>query len=269
MLFGDASRRGVPFAKDPAVVRFGGRYLLYFSQPPYLPSLKPEGAGDGWSIGIAQSSDLTHWEKIGEIVPEEGAEYERNGLCAPGVVRRDGQVHLFYQTYGNGARDAICHASSDDGIVFTRSARNPVFRPTGDWNSGRAIDADVIFHQDRWLLFCATRDPDSRIQMVLGAEAETFPDVWRQLSAEGPALRPELDWEQDCIEAPALCERDGRLYLFYAGAYNNAPQQIGCAVSTDAGLTWQRLFVDRPFLPNGAPGDWNSSRVRPPIRVHR
>lgn len=34
MMFGDTSRTGTPFSKDPHVVRFGGRYLMYFSIPP-------------------------------------------------------------------------------------------------------------------------------------------------------------------------------------------------------------------------------------------
>ena len=45
--------------------------------------------------------------------------------------------------------------------------------------------------------------------------------------------------------------------MFYAGAYNNAPQQIGVAVSSD-GVNWERLFAE-PFLANGAPGKWNAS----------
>ena len=39
--------------------------------------------------------------------------------------------------------------------------------------------------------------------------------------------------------------------------YNNQPQQIGCAVSTD-GISWKRLF-DQPLIANGAPGSWNES----------
>ena len=70
----------------------------------------------GWAIGIARSSDLDSWEKIGEILPEQ--EPERNGLCAPGAIVLDGRVHLFYQTYGNGPKDAICHAVSEDGLAF-------------------------------------------------------------------------------------------------------------------------------------------------------
>ena len=45
--------------------------------------------------------------------------------------------------------------------------------------------------------------------------------------------------------------------MFYAGAYNNEPQQIGVAVSDD-GIAWTRLW-DEPLLPNGAPGSWNES----------
>jgi beta-1,2-mannobiose phosphorylase / 1,2-beta-oligomannan phosphorylase len=45
--------------------------------------------------------------------------------------------------------------------------------------------------------------------------------------------------------------------MFYGGAYNNAPQQVGLARSTD-GVRWERVG-DGPFLPNGAPGTWNSS----------
>jgi hypothetical protein len=45
--------------------------------------------------------------------------------------------------------------------------------------------------------------------------------------------------------------------MFYAGGYNNEPQQIGCAVSTD-GVSWTRLS-QHPLLPNGGDGEWNSS----------
>ena len=61
-----------------------------------------------------------------------------------GAIVLEGKVHLFYQTYGNGKQDAICHAWSTDGLNFTRNPANPIFRPTGEWNCGRAIDADVI-----------------------------------------------------------------------------------------------------------------------------
>jgi hypothetical protein len=70
-------------------------------------------------------------------------------------------------------------------------------------------------------------------------------------------LKPELPWEGECIEAASVIRRNGKLYMFYAGGYNNWPQQIGVAESKD-GIHWTRLS-DQPFLANGKPGEWNSS----------
>ena len=123
MKYADTEKLGRPFSKDPSVVKFGGRYLLYFSLPAAAA-----GKG-GWTIGIAESHDLTHWQKVGELLPAQ--DVDQKGLCAPGALVIDGTVHLFYQSYGGGPKDAICHAWSRDGVHFERDPSNPVFRPTG------------------------------------------------------------------------------------------------------------------------------------------
>jgi beta-1,2-mannobiose phosphorylase / 1,2-beta-oligomannan phosphorylase len=246
---------GSLWAKDPSVIRLGDRYLMYMT-------LQPETAGtdEGLSVGIAESADLRTWELVGRLHP--GGDYDARGLAAPGAVVIDDVVHLFYQSYGTGPRDAICYARSTDGVTFQRDDANPVFRPQGSWNCGRAIDADVVVDGDRLLLAYATRDPEMKVQLLGVAEAPLDsgfgPDAWRDLSLDAPALAPELDWELDCIEAPAFVRDDrGGLAMFYAGGYNNDPQQIGWATSED-GVTWTR-GDDRPFLTHGAPGTWNSS----------
>ncbi|MCA9837612.1 MAG: family 43 glycosylhydrolase [Trueperaceae bacterium] len=259
MMFADESR-GRPFSKDPAVVEFEGQYLMYYSLPPYGDGRE----ADGWRIGIASSPNLDDWQKIGELPPLSPC--DKNGLCAPGAVVLDGKVHLFYQTYGNGPKDAICHATSEDGIHFLPNSSNPIFSPTGDWTSGRAIDADVIVHEEKLFLYFSTRDPDMRIQMPGVATALLASGFqksdWTQ-QGDGPLLYPELPWEGECIEASALCKHNGKLYMFYGGAYNNKPQQIGCAVSED-GLSWKRV-ADKPIVPNGKVGDWNSSESGHPF----
>jgi len=254
MFYGDTSRLGRPLAKDPSVVRFRGRYLMYHSIPP----AKNDPKRSGWGVAIAESTDLTHWERVRELLPEQ--ECENKGLAAPEAIVLEGKVHLFYQTYGNGPRDAICHATSEDGVHFERDASNPIFRPHGDWTVGRAIDAEVFPHGDRLLLYFATRDPSMKIQMqgVAGAplESDYSRDTWTQL-CEASILEPELPWETRCVEAATLCKHNGWLYMFYAGGYNNDPQQVGCAVSRD-GVQWHRLS-GKPLLPNGPSGSWNSS----------
>ena len=253
MMYADTVRAGVPYAKDPHVIRLDGRYLMYYSEPP-----RPQVEGDGWAIAIAESRDLTDWKRVGEILP--GAAYESKGLCAPCALVRNDTVHIFYQTYGNGPKDAICHAWSVDGLHFTRDASNPIFSPEGDWNNGRAIDAEVALWNGEYYLYFASRTPDGvkQIPGVAKAPGDTdfSRDSWTQ-ACDASILYPQLPWEGECIEAPSVIGRGRWLYMFYAGAYNNRPQQVGIARSAD-GVTWERLS-DVPFLPVGKAGEWNSS----------
>ena len=109
-------------------------------------------------------------------------------------------------------------------------------------------------------LYFATRDEDFRIQMLGAASAPADSAFHREDFREEAAatiLKPELAWEQLCIEAPATIVWEGRVWMFYGGAYNCSPQQIGLAVSDD-GVRFTRVS-NEPFLTNGKPGDWNAS----------
>ena len=138
---------GRPFAKDPDVVRFQGRYLMYYSL---------NRRDLGFAVGIAQSTDLTNWQKVGEILPSAG--YEKRGLAAPCAIVLNGQVHLFYQTYGNGRKDAICHAVSDDGLHIQRNPSNPVFSPTGASSRARSPPYSG-FRRPARMMRCAAPGP--------------------------------------------------------------------------------------------------------------
>ena len=166
-----------PFAKDPAVIRLGKRYFLYYSV--YF--------GDTLGIGIAFSEDMERWQEYGRFPITQ--ECESTGVGAPGAIVRDGKVHLFYQTYGTWEKDAVCHAWSADGLHFEKDESNPVFRPTADWCCGRAIDADVCRFKDRYYLYFATRDHEMRIQK-LGA-------AWTPLTSDFS----RDSWTQACRHA--------------------------------------------------------------------
>ncbi len=239
------------FAKDPAVIKYNGMYYLYYT---VLYTVDPKKHG----VGIAHSSDMENWEHDG-FVPET-QECEKNGICAPAAIVLDGKVHLFYQTYGNGEKDAICHAVSVDGINFTKDETNPVCHPENTWCCGRAIDADVCVFDGKLLLYYATRDHNYEIQKIGVAAAPVNSSFSRNDFVHlhsASVLLPEYKWEGKCIEAPATLVRDGKIYMFYGGSYNCTPQQIGCAVSSD-GVLFKRLF-EKPFITNGEKGAWNES----------
>ena len=241
------------FAKDPAVIELDGYYYMYHS------TMKDKMLG----IGVARSVDGDSFELIARFPLTQ--ECEKNGVGAPGAIVIDGTIHLFYQTYGNGKLDAICHATSCDGVNFDKDETNPIFAPREpymampEWSCGRAIDADVCIFDGKLFLYWATRDREFKRQIV-GVAAARLDSGFGRGSFEGYpdiVLEPTLPWEKDCIEAPAAMVRDGKVYLFYAGAYNCAPQRVGCAVSSD-GYHFERLFVEDALLKEGAPGEWNS-----------
>lgn len=252
MMYTDSSR-GRNIAKDPAVIKFKGKYFMYYSMMPVVG--KPDS---GWGIGIATSNDLESWDKITDL--DQVGETEETGICAPAALVYEEKVHLFYQTYGRFERDAIHHAYSEDGIHLIRNETNPIVRAQGEWNNGRAIDADVVIFQNELFLYFATRDPEGKIQMQgvskCSLDGRFEREGWHQC-CESSILKPELEWEQECIEGAATIVRYGKVYMFYAGAYNNCPQQIGVAVSED-GVRFTRLG-EEPFLKNGEAGSWNAS----------
>lgn len=252
MYFTERNGSREAYSKDPAVVKFRGRYFLYFS------SYYADGGIERLGIGIAESTDLEHWTCKGHIPYTQ--ECEKNGIGAPAAIELGGKLHLFYQSYGNWEHDAICHAVSNDGITFEKDETNPVFRPSNDWCVGRAIDADIVPFDGKLYLYFATRDHAMKIQKLGVAYAELDSDFsrksWTQAAAQS-VLAPEYPWEGMCIEAPATIVHDGKVYLFYGGGYNCSPQQIGVAVSED-GVRFRKLF-DRPFIAAGETGSWNSS----------
>lgn len=238
------------FAKDPAVVKYKGKYYLYFS---CIPAQNKASLG----VGIAVSYNMRDWEMAGEL--QHTQDCEMNGIGAPAAIVLDGKIHLFYQTYNNGAKDAICHAVSDDGVSFVKDDSNPVYHPSDDWCCGRAIDADVCVFENKLMMYIATRDHEFKRQMLGCASAPLNSDFsrgsWTQ-SVSASVLKPELDWEGDCIEAPAAITDRGKVYMFYGGNYNCHPQQIGCAVSEN-GVDFTRIS-DIPFMKPGKDGDFNS-----------
>jgi hypothetical protein len=87
MMYADSSRTGKPFSKNPFVIQFKGRYLMYSSVLPVKGSQSRE-------IEITESFDLIHWKNVGFLNIQEP--YEKNGISAPCALVIKGKVHVFY-----------------------------------------------------------------------------------------------------------------------------------------------------------------------------
>ena len=261
MLHGDSSRTVLPFSKDPTVIRKGNEYMMYYSIKSYEKTVSPEPAHNGWDTGIARSTDLVNWTRVCDLDLRDSKGNKIYGAVAPCVKVIDGQIHMFYQRMWEKANNNnIWHATSEDGITFTNTCDTPVFVPETSWSINRSIDAEVYRVKDKMILMFATRDETKTYQLLGMAEApygsDYGPDKWTLLSTEGPFLKPDMDWEMSCIEAPTVIKHKGVWYMFYAGAYNHEKQQIGLATSTD-GINFTRIAPDGLLFTHGEEGTWN------------
>ena len=266
MLYGDSVRTGIPFSKDPTVIRKGRVYYMYYSVPAFSPDRKPaapEYLENGYNTAIARSTDRVHWERVGYLDLRDTHGQRIWGAIAPCVKRFGGKIHLFYQRmWAEAGNNNIWHAVSKDGITFINTCDEPIFIPQTDWSINRSIDAEVYRVGKKLILLFATRDKEARIQMLGMAEApyrsDYGPDKWTLLSTDGPLLKPDYPWEMSCIEAPTVIRHKGVWYMFYAGAYNHEHQQIGLATSTD-GIRFTRIAPDGLLYTSGKEGSWNAA----------
>jgi hypothetical protein len=113
----------------PAVVRVGGRYLLYYA-----------AAG---GIGLATSADSHAFTKVAGPVlapaPAGGAGGWEQGAtpASPGVVQlADGSFRMFYEVALGPGATAIGEASSADGSSWTRLGTGPALAPVGAGDAG-------------------------------------------------------------------------------------------------------------------------------------
>jgi hypothetical protein len=118
---------------DPSVVRVGGTYYLYYTRA---------GAGVRDEIALATSQDGVRWERRGIVLrPGSPGEWDSLLVGRPSVLHEGGRFRMWY----DGRKDLppgplaeglptsadshrfVGHATSEDGVVWTKHGDNPVF----------------------------------------------------------------------------------------------------------------------------------------------
>lgn len=100
------------------LIHWGGQYHLFYQKNP---------SGPYWGHihwGHMTSPDLYRWTEVRvALAPEPGP--DSDGCWSGSVIDHNGKLCILY-TGGDGHRSAICYASSDEGVHFTKHPRNPV-----------------------------------------------------------------------------------------------------------------------------------------------
>ena len=211
---------------DPDVLKVGDVYYAYATN------------GNRVNIQVARSTDLVHWEVLGDALPElpVWAVQKFGSVWAPEVFNpREGQYVMYFTArfaIGFDGTQCIGLAASDDPAgPFISSNPEPFICQT---DQGGSIDPSMFVDEDgqRYVLWkndgnCCGYKVWLYIQEV-SADGLTLRGEPRQL------LSVDQRWEGNLVEAPTLWRQDGKYYLLYsANAYNDRRYATGYAVAED------------------------------------
>jgi formylglycine-generating enzyme required for sulfatase activity len=147
---------------DPCVIQVGeNRFHLYYC----AGGKKTINGKDVWEFKnyVATSADGINWKKIQKPVLPLGSKnaWDNQSHAGPCVLKLEDVFHMWYLGSGSykGGKNAwrIGHATSPDGITWTKSGKEPVLDTgkAGDWDSGTFLSFDIIFREGKFLFWYA------------------------------------------------------------------------------------------------------------------
>lgn len=218
------------------------------------------------AIGYAVSTNGVDWERHGgnPVLEPSGSGFEAAKVYNPTVwYDEDAAIyHMWYAADGVQVGTQIGHATSPDGLEWTRDPANPVIgadqmagSPFTAFTPGDVIaDADGLMHMFYGGLIQSGLD----VQFAVGHATSLDGSTWN-LGNGQPILRGKPgSWDSQVVAFPDVFEHDGTYHLFYAGSgavansgnyYFVDDAHLGFASSTNF-AAWERQ-TEGAYLPLG------------------
>jgi len=224
---------------DPDVLKVGDEYYAYATN------------ADGVNIQVAHSTDLVHWEGLGESLPElpTWAVQSFGWAWAPEVFSPAEGQYVMYSVarfaIGSDGTQCIGIATSRAPAgPFTSSDVEPFICQTDE---GGSIDPSTFVDGDGQRYILWKNDGNSSGYQVwlyiqkISADGLTFQGEPQRL------LTVDQRWEGILVEAPTLWKQADKYYLFYsANAYNDRRYAVGYAVADK--ILGSYVKAEGPFL---------------------
>lgn len=203
----------------PFLLRDGDTWLLAYCGFPY----QGYEAGPG-AIGMARSSDLSHWEREpANPVFRPSADplaWDAGGIYKPFLLPRGDEWWLYYNAKNAPPAAEPWHeqiglAVSEDLVHFVRRGALPIVPngPPSAWDSQFCADPWLVWIGDSWHLFYYGFDGvHAQEGVALSADGLTF-----EKAPWNPIIRSGLPGELDSVHAhkPCVIEHEGAWYHFY------------------------------------------------------
>jgi beta-fructofuranosidase len=205
----DATGDAIPFFHE-------GKYHIFSLTPPPGTGVYPDRLRTTWHH--TSSDNLVDWEDVGPaLIPGGPSEPDADGCWTGSVLFGEGRFHAFYTGYSIRAAfpQTICHATSDDGVRWTKDAANPCLVPKTDmYESLDWRDPYAFFNDDDgcyWLILSARKNagPIMRRGCIVLYRSRDL-KTWEHY---GPIYEPK---HTNCPECPELYRIGDAWYLSYS-----------------------------------------------------
>jgi len=190
-------------------------------------------SGTYYQIGYASSPDGFAWTKdASNPVVGRGAsgEFDYYHAYVPTVAEYDGELHMWYGGRQSASSDRrIGHATSTDGVTWTKDAGSPYLSPDLSDESSY-IGFPSIAEVDDQLYMMVTRNTSSSARFRMTTTLDGL--HWMRTTSDTSMDRGVSGaWDDGRTYHGTLLEAEAGLYLYYRGASSNtsASNQIGVA----------------------------------------
>ena len=231
---GDGFDRGGVF--DPAVVRWGDRWLMYYSAT--------EGDAHAFAEAMEHSvaaEDAPADESIGLAVSRDGLSFTKHPEApvlssrCPFAVVDDQSVYLFHVRVTNGGY-RIHVARSEDGVKF-REEEHPaldVGRP-GSWDAHTVTTPKVFRDGDLWCMAYAGDDQRLDDPSAIGLAFSDDLLNWERFAGNPVfTLGESGSFDSRSLQSPIIRRFGDRYYMWYAGS----DRLIKDGLHSQVGLAW-------------------------------
>lgn len=209
-------------------------------------------------------SDRT-WGRLADrvLLSGEAGSWESNFVGMPSVLILDNVYHMWYSG-GNDNSIQIGHATSPDGVTWTKDSQNPVLKlgATGSWDQGHVYFPEVLYKDGVFHMWYTGGDTHNHEE--IGYATSTDGTVWTKYEGNPVFLRGEADtWDNIYVGTCCIFFKDELFHMYY-GANGTIAQlyfKVGYATSPD-GIIWTR-YEQNPVFENPPSGNWDYPRVQP------
>lgn len=226
---------------DPFVLKQGNLYKMWFS----------------WrtkhAIAYTESHDGYQWSTPRVVLTSDTNVLGQIEVNRPSVLVHNGRYHLWY-TGQSAERSQIYHATSPDGLVWTKSLTQPVLVPALDWEKNTVMCPDVLWddEKDEFRMYYSAGEQFEPDCIALATSRDGI--AWSKNAQPILMANPSSQWERAKVTGADVHKVDGWYYMFYIGFADIDHANIGIARSRDGITGWQKHPAN-PIL--RAPGKWS------------